>query len=567
MCDLFGVLPDRTDGRGRSPAPGSNLGRGKVTGSGDERTYTCPSCNRTQVVKSNKALAEEYARLSRLNRRTKRESCPSVACINHGATIDLMPSRYRKFGKTAKGDPRYQCKACKKTFSLGKSNRRHFRSDLNGKVFGLLVNGMTLSSISRYLQTPISEVYRKIDFIHEQCQAFAAERERKLPSVLEGGCPHFATDTQLFQVNWPDKGVRRLVEVRHMCTVHSSSKYVVASTTDVDPEVHPVAVQKAMELTQDFNKPRSMRDNARIWFAQEYVSYIRDKHDATNSSTAHDREPYSIDEDIQLLEKAARVRQDAAEFAHIMLVKKKLGNQYRFLNFSVDRDAGVSSAFLAVFRPEVCKGVVRIADVAMRKNATNPRRMKLVAWGKAELTKVEHIMQSQGFVTGQGDHDVERRHDGPTEALLRMSLGKLSQKELQECLMDHTGQSATAGFHYPFHFINEPNKRVIFRTDPTNLDWAQLAQFIVRAGTHPVDMYHARARTKVMGFERGLSTSGPGRLWYYKQYYNPVMVMKMVDILRFAHNYTNRMSGQNESPAMKLGLAKGFVYERDLFSF
>ena len=125
--------------------------------------------------------------------------------------------------------------------------------------------------------------------------------------------------------------------------------------------------------------------------------------------------------------------------------------------------------------------------------------------------------------------------------------------------MDHTGQSETASIHDPFHFINEPHKRVIFRTDPTQLDFAQMAQFAVRAGTHPVDMYHARARTKVMGYERGLSTSGRKSLWYYKQYYNPVMVMKLVDILRFAHNYTDLMVGGDESPSIKLGIAKGFV--------
>ena len=64
-----------------------------------------------------------------------------------------------------------------------------------------------------------------------------------------------------------------------------------------------------------------------------------------------------------------------------------------------------------------------------------------------------------------------------------------------------------------------------------------------------------------------MSTSGRKSLWYYKQYYNPVMVMKLVDILRFAHNYTDLMVKEHKSPAMKLGIAKGFVYDRDLFSF
>ncbi|WP_299893528.1 hypothetical protein [uncultured Ruegeria sp.] len=185
--------------------------------------------------KTRKALPPEQ--------KTQRESCPSVVCVNHGATVELMPSRYRKFGKTAKGDPRYQCRACKKTFSIGRWTRRQKRRDLNGKVFRLLVNGVTLSAISRYLDTSLPEVYSKIDFIHEQCQAFAAEREKRLPEVFEGNSPHFATDTQILQVNWPDKGIRKLVEVRQMCTVHNDSKYVIAFTTDVDPDIHPLAVE------------------------------------------------------------------------------------------------------------------------------------------------------------------------------------------------------------------------------------------------------------------------------------------------------------------------------------
>ena len=224
-----------------------------------------------------------------------------------------MPSRYRKFGKTAKGDPRYQCKACKKTFSIGKSSRRHFRSDLNGKVLRSIVNGMTISAICRTLDVQPAEVYRKIDFIHEQCRAFATEREKSLPGALTDQSPYFATDTQILQVNWPDKGVRKSVEVRHICTVARDSNFVIASTTDVDPDVQPEAIEKVMEIVGDFDKPRSMRENARVWFASEYLKHLRDKHDALNKTQnrPEDDALSPLQEDVKLLERAARVRQDA----------------------------------------------------------------------------------------------------------------------------------------------------------------------------------------------------------------------------------------------------------------
>ncbi len=482
-----------------------------------------------------------------------------------------MPSRYRKFGKTAKGDPRFQCKACKKTFSLGKSSRRHFRSDLNGKVLRSIVNGMTISAICRTLDVQPAEVYRKIDFIHVQCQAFAAERERLLPSAIAGQSPYFATDTQILQVNWPDRGVRKAVEVRHICTVARDSNYVVASTTDVDPDVQPAAIEKVMEIVGDLEKPRSMRENARVWFATEYLKNLRDKHDALNKSRGGTEKGAftASEEDVKLLEKAARVRQDAAEFAHIMLVKKKLGSKYAKLNFSTDRDAGLSAAYAAVFANEVKAKRVRIADIAITKYLVTDQRKALVAEGNKEYSRLQRALDRSNVVLGTGDPVSPRKQDGVMEVLVRSLLQQRPPEDYLHELMNYFGEreSRDEGLLYPFHFINEPEKRVIFKTNPNDLNYTQIAQFAVRSGTHPVDMYHARARTKIMGFERGLVSSGRGRLWYYKQYYNPVMVSKMVDILRFAHNYTNLMNKAKDTPAMKIGLAKGFVYERDLFAF
>ncbi|WP_145975868.1 hypothetical protein [Ruegeria atlantica] len=203
----------------------------------------------------------------------------------------------------------------------------------------------------------------------------------------------------------------------------------------------------------------------------------------------------------------------------------------------------------------------------MAKNESHSRRMGFVADGNRELERVEHLMLRAGLLLGVGDQSTSRPQVGAIECLLEDASSKMIPSDIKALLVDHTGQSEMVGIHYPFHFIKEPHKRVIFRTDPTRIDFAQMAQFAVRAGTHPVDMYHSRARNKVMGFERSLTTSGLKSLWYYKQYYNPVMVMKLVDILRFAHNCTDLMVKESKSPAMKLGIAKGFVYDRDLFSF
>ncbi len=144
LCDAFGRFPDPLDGRGKSNPSGD---RGKITGSGEERSYLCPLCGWSNIVKSNRALAEEYWRLRRLNRRTNGKHCHNPACESHGLAISLSPSSYSSFGKTAKGDPRYQCKSCKKTFSIGKPTRRHKSTDDTGAILKCLVNKVPLSRI------------------------------------------------------------------------------------------------------------------------------------------------------------------------------------------------------------------------------------------------------------------------------------------------------------------------------------------------------------------------------------------------------------------------------------
>ncbi len=511
MCEFFGLPPDREDRRGQRPNKTTNEPRGVVRGKDTERAYTCGSCNRSNVVKPNIAIVQEYSRISSVYRRTKRECCPNEDCEQHKTSVRLMPSAYRKFGKTAKGDPRFQCKSCKKTFSLGHATRRHFRSDLNGKVFRALMNGLTLSSAARVLDVSMVEIYRKIDFIHQQCLEFSADREKDLPKCFEGRTPHFATDTQNLTVNYPNRGVRVLVDVRHMCMVEKDSKFVIASTTDVDPSVSPFDIEQRMREVGDFDKPRSMRYNARVWFASEYLEFINTRYSRSNpvsKKRQKKQKPEFDPNDILLLKKAARVRQDVADYAHTMLVKKKIGNLYRHLNFSVDQDAGVSQSFISLYRNEIREGKIRIADISMSKNLSNDQRRFLVYEGNKYLEEITMQMTLDGFIQGVGDQEDIRDEDTATEYLLNKVYKNRTKQEIIENLCGSSIYHPNVGFSYPFHFINEPNKRVIFRTDPTDMNFAQMAQFIVRAGTHPVDTYHARARVKVMGFERGLLGSG-----------------------------------------------------------
>ena len=89
---------------------------------------------------------------------------------------ETSPEFYRRFGKTAKGDPRFQCRLCLKTFSIEKPARRHLRSDNNRIIFQMLCNDVSRSKISKIADISYRDLYGKIGFFYDQIQSFVAQR-------------------------------------------------------------------------------------------------------------------------------------------------------------------------------------------------------------------------------------------------------------------------------------------------------------------------------------------------------------------------------------------------------
>ena len=80
-----------------------------------------------------------------------------------------------------------------------------------------------------------------------------------------------------------------------------------------------------------------------------------------------------------------------------------------------------------------------------------------------------------------------------------------------------------------------------------------------------VDAYFHKVRSNVRATARpGRTPSSNGRAWDRHYFYNPATLCKVIEIYRFKHNWMGSRSTE-ATPAMKLGLAAGKVYERDLF--
>ena len=111
-------------------------------------------------------------------------TCPSQDCPNHHIDREKGQSHYYSFGRTKAGSIRYRCKACGRTFVTASSPTvRHRKPHKNAAIFRLLVNKVPFRRICEVEGITMSTLYRKIDFIHRQCIAFAAERERHLPTM------------------------------------------------------------------------------------------------------------------------------------------------------------------------------------------------------------------------------------------------------------------------------------------------------------------------------------------------------------------------------------------------
>jgi len=467
--------------------------------------------------------------------------------------MSLFPSAYRWFGRTSKGDRRHQCKSCGSTFSRGVATRRHKRTDRTKDILLNLVNKVPLSRICEINGVTFPQIYSKIDFIYRQCLAMAAVREAALPRCFAGQDQVFATDAQTILLNWPVRGRRGTVPLLHMSTVHNGTQFVVASTIDYDPGTSVEAVDAAMEACGDFLLPRSMRRHARLWSEREYRDAI-----IRGLPSFFGPEDRAAGGRFSLPGNGARVRGDAFMYAHIMLVRKMIGRDLRRANFCIDSDSGLAAAFCALSVDMVKAGRAHVIEVSFEKGMTNDERSTLARIGGETLQRMYRDHRDE-IDQIQCEYPKLNRRQSLVAYLLRERFSDVLNGDRGRLL-------ATSGAIWPFHTKSEPRKSLRLKTDLGHMGWDDLSVLICASSIHPVDAWFNLVRRRVTGFERGLPTaSNQHRIWHAYGYYDPEMVPKMLTILRFYHNWM--LPGRDgATPAMRIGLAKGLIYPRDLFA-
>jgi transposase-like protein len=144
----------------------------------------CSLCGQYPTIKSNKAIQEELSRFWKPFDTIAIPTCPNQDCPNHHIDKEKGKTPYHSFGRTKAASIRYRCKAYGRTFVTASwPTTRQRKPHKNAAIFRLLVNKVPFRRICEVERITISTLYRKIDFIHRQCIAFADEMERNLPPM------------------------------------------------------------------------------------------------------------------------------------------------------------------------------------------------------------------------------------------------------------------------------------------------------------------------------------------------------------------------------------------------
>ena len=564
-CRHFGVPASHLKqkrGRGALSSDGYIIGHKR----GYRARIQCKRCGQYSTLKSNQGIFEETLRLSTyLDVEDIVEGCPDEDCINFSVDLSRGKPFYQKFGITNTGSQRYRCKACHKTFSI--NNRPTTRQRVaykNKMIMKLLMNKEPLARICEVAEVSMRTVYRKIDFIHAQCLAFIADRERKF---LLGGLSiprlYLASDRQEYIVNWTNTNDKRNVILKAIGTADTRSGYVFGMHVNYDPTLDPEYVRESVSLNGDEGIDMPFREFARVWLEADHTAAERkrpkreeepipeggleididlryqDALERGEIEASDDPEPH-----IRLPHQGMQIHEEYTMYAHFFFLRKLFANVEK-IRFFLDQDSGIRAACFSAFGEDVISGRCDAFFVRINKDLTVHQKQRLVAIYRRNMEEQRALYP---MLT-----DKSIRLLWITEEMKRVkTIGRWEDRWLE----------------YPFPDMSEPEKAVCYLTNRNDLGEMQLANLYHMAGLHAIDSYFNQIRARLNPLDRPKkSKSNQNRIWSGYQPYNPALIQKLLDVFRVYSNYHLKSKKDKKTPAMRLGLAKGPITVDEIVNF
>jgi len=520
----------------------------------------CLACNEFPPIKSNIGVAEEVARFLRDLDGADTACCPNVACANHALPVGRGSAQYQRFGVTHSGSQRYRCKACGKTFAVGKSTTGHKQPHKNRMVFALLMNKSPFRRVCEVADIDPKTLYGKLAFLHRQCLAFVAGREQRLLHGMPLRRLYLASDRQDYVVNWTQQQDRRNVVLSAIGTADNTTGYVFAVHLNYDPTLDADAVEKEAVAAGDYTVRPPFRRHARCWLAADHklaVQMLGKGRNATKpdlqSAIAATYAEAALRDDVEVADtpdpgrrlpaNGVQIHSEYALYGHFFFLRRLFGGVEK-LRFSLDQDSGMRAACLAAFQPEIKARTADAFYVRIAKELTvNEKRAELAA-SRARFVAAK---QSQ---PGLSDGELQL-------VLIKAALASMAP----------IGKWQDRWLAHPLPDMSEPQKAVCHLTDCGDYDADHLARLYQKASLHGIDRFFMQVRRRLSVLERPIaSASKARRKWYGYGAYNPATIVKLLGIFRVFYNYC-AVGKDGKTPAMRLGLAKGKVDLEDIIYF
>lgn len=544
-CTNYGVEPPQTSTRGVS-------GSYAIAGGGKGfPLLKCTCCGETPPLKSNIGITEEIERISsylKITQVKSNRSCPNSDCTNHSVPVGTKKA-YRSFGTAASGAKRYQCAICHKTFSIPKPTQGQHETHYNIEIFKLLVNKVPLSRIVNILEISWEVLYNRIDFIHRQCLAFAADRENQLKDLPIERL-YLAIDKQDYEVNWTERKDKRNIVLSAMGSADNATGYVFGIHPNFDHTLDKTAIEQDAIAIQDASKAEPFKKYARLWLESDYEKASKTYKSKKPTATLTDEinETYNVAnqrEDIEAFDvKTAQqklpnyglqVRAEYTMIAHFYFLKNLMGNVGKW-RFFMDQESGIRSACLSAFKDEITQKRTEAFYVKIEKNFTVDEKRKFKANSKKSFDAIQATYPQL------------------SEEAIKLEMLK---QEIQS--VTPLGSWKDKWVKHPLPSMSESNKAMCWLTEHQDFDLNHQAWLYNKASLHGIDSFFEKIRRRIAMFERPVhSSANNGRTWNGYAAYNPAMVVKMLEIFRVVHNFidTRKEDGEKTTPAMRLGLAK-----------
>jgi transposase-like protein len=524
-CANFGVPPNPNRQRGAK-----EIGAYGLSNDGTQRILRCELCGRYGALISNASLSTEINRLRDANGLLRPDSCPTKSCENQDAPVIRNKDRYYRHGKTRAGSPRFRCRACGQTFTIGDAERRQTAAAVNRDIVRDLINRASLNAILRKTGLSPTALYDRIDFIHRRMIAFEAFKVQKLKDTKRKHRRHFslAVDGQDHRVNWESRDRRHGIQVSAITTADNLTGYVFRSDVTFDPTIEDVVDHfESLLDAGEFDIPDLLGQLHRY----RVPSFLGAVAYALSTKGASDPRNLRLLEELRKL----NVQPEGGEadgspvsgvvvspvytaLAHLSLVAEMLPSDAD-IHFMSDAAPEFVVAAPVCFREALKAGRADLTFVMFDKTLTTPKKQAVVGQYKKLLAEF-------------------REGCDPTmdDLAIRNAFMALYSRELN-VNASGTGQWWTV----PIETMYEPRKRVGIayqRPEKTLGDTkSRKLELLARSSLHAVDSFFNVLRQRVSFLHRAGMSRSSQTFYNPFQAYRPGMIQKIVDISRVYFNW------------------------------